>query len=66
MCVDWLCFTSHRQLGHLEMAPPFTVPWEGCEARFLPTRNQNLGHRVAVHYTTAAPCQLHCNPMRVN
>ena len=25
----WLCFTSHRQRGHLEMASPFTVP---CEA----------------------------------
>ena len=28
-----LCFTSHRQLGHLEMAPPFTVPCTGLEAR---------------------------------
>ena len=33
--VGWLCFTSHRQRGHLEMAPPFTVPCEGREARFL-------------------------------
>ena len=24
--VGWLCFTSHRQQGHLETAPPFTVP----------------------------------------
>ena len=23
--VGWLCFTSHRQRGHLETAPPFTV-----------------------------------------
>ena len=22
---------SHRQQGQLEMAPPFTVPCEGCE-----------------------------------
>ena len=29
----WLCFTSHRQQGHLETAPPFTVPCKGCEAR---------------------------------
>ena len=29
----WLCFTSHRQRGHLETAPPFTVPCEGREAR---------------------------------
>ena len=27
--VGWLCFTSHRQRGHLETAPPFTVPCEG-------------------------------------
>ena len=33
--VDWLCLTSHRQRGHLETAPPFTVPCEGREARFL-------------------------------
>ena len=31
--VGWLCFTSHRQRGHLEMAPLFTVPCEGHEAR---------------------------------
>ena len=30
--VGWLCFTSHRQRGHLEMTPPFTVPCEGREA----------------------------------
>ena len=29
----WLCLTSHRQRGHLETAPPFTVPCEGREAR---------------------------------
>ena len=28
-----LCFTSHQQRGHLETAPPFTVPCEGLEAR---------------------------------
>ena len=27
--IGWLCFTSHRQRGHLETAPPFTVPCEG-------------------------------------
>ena len=31
--VSWLCLTSHRQRGHLEMAPPFIVPCKGCEAR---------------------------------
>ena len=28
-----LCLTSHRQQGHKETAPPFTVPCEGREAR---------------------------------
>ena len=31
--VGWLSFTSHRQRGHLETAPPFPVPCEGREAR---------------------------------
>ena len=31
--VGWLCLTSNRQRGHLETAPPFTVPCEGREAR---------------------------------
>ena len=31
--VGWLFLTSHRQRGHLETAPPFTVPREGREAR---------------------------------
>ena len=35
MLVGWLCFTSHRQQGHLETSPPFTVPCEGREAWFL-------------------------------
>ena len=30
--VGWLCLTSHRQRGHLDTAPPFTVPCEGREA----------------------------------
>ena len=33
--VGWLCLTSHGQRGHLETAPPFTVPCEGREAWFL-------------------------------
>ena len=33
MLVGWLCLTSHRQRGHLETAPPFTVPCEEREAR---------------------------------
>ena len=38
--VGLLCFTSHRQRGHLETAPPFTVPCGGCEARFLHRLNR--------------------------
>ena len=33
MCVGWLCFTSHRQRGHFDTAPPFTVPCEGREVQ---------------------------------
>ena len=38
----WLCLTSHRQRGHLETAPPFTVPCEGCEAWFLHCSHREL------------------------
>ena len=43
------------------MAPPFTVPCEGRETRFytVPIGNRTPGPCLAVHYTTAAPCQLH-------
>ena len=54
MLVGWLCFTSHGQRGHLEMAPPFAVPCEGCEARFLHRshRESNPGpsHGSPLHY----------------
>ena len=35
LLVGWLCLTSHRKQGYLEMAPPFSVPYEGREAWFL-------------------------------
>ena len=38
--IGWLCLTSHRQRGYLETAPPFTVPCEGREARFLHRTHQ--------------------------
>ena len=59
--IGWLCFTSHRQRGHLETAPPFGVPCEGHEDRFytVPIGNQTAGRCMAVHKTTAAPRQLH-------
>ena len=43
--VGWLCLTSHRQGGHLETAPPFTVPCEGHEALLytVSTGNRNPG-----------------------
>ena len=40
LLVGWLCFTTHRQRGILETAPPFTVPFEEREARF-----SNRSHR---------------------
>ena len=56
--VGWLCFTSHQQQGHLEMAPKFA---KDVKLSFytIPTGNRNLGRRVAVHYTTATPRKLH-------
>ena len=55
--VLWLCFTPHRQRGHLETAPPFTVPCEGHEARLIhrthwesnpgPSRGSPLLYRCA-------------------
>ena len=62
MLVGWLCFTSHRQRGHLETAPQFTVPCKGREAQFLhrshresnswPSRGSPLHYRCA---TPASP-----------
>ena len=58
---------SHRQRGHLETPPPFTVPCERVKLGFytVPTENLTLGRHVAVHYTTAAPRQLHSVPLKV-
>ena len=56
--VGWLCFTSHRQRGHLETVPPFTVPIEKLVFHTIPTGNGTPGRRVAIHYTTVAPRQL--------
>ena len=55
--VGWLCFTSHRQRGHLETAPPFTVPCEGREAQkiYRSQRELNPGpsHSSTLHYPCA-------------
>ena len=54
--VGWSCFTSHRQRGHLETAPPFC---EGCEARVLHRshRESNPGpsRGSPLHYRCATP-----------
>ena len=33
--IGWLCLASHQQRGHLETAPPFTVPCEERGSWFL-------------------------------
>ena len=43
--VGWLCLMSHRQRCHLEMAPPFTVPCEGREARLIHRSDRELNPR---------------------
>ena len=52
-----LCFTSLQQRGHLEMAPWFTVPCEGREARWINRshRNSNPGRSCGspLHYRGA-------------
>ena len=40
--VGWLCLTSHRQRRHLETTPPFTVPWEGREARWIHRSDRSI------------------------
>ena len=61
----WLCLTSHRQGGHLEAAPPFTVPCGGREARFLhrPYWESNpgslRGSQLRNRCATPAPIELY-------
>ena len=55
------CLAPHRRRGHLEAAPPFTVPCEGCEDWFLhrshresnpgPSRGSPLHNRCATPAT---------------
>ena len=55
-----LCITSHRQ-RHLETAPPFAVPCEWREARFLHRSHQESNRRPSsvspLHYRCAKPAQ---------
>ena len=57
-----LCLTSHRQRGHYETAPPFTVPCEGREAWFLHRSHRVLNPRQScdspLHYRCATPAPL--------
>ena len=59
----WLCLASHGQRGHLETAPPFTVPCEGREALFLHCSHQesNLGpsHGSPLHNRRATQAPMH-------
>ena len=55
-----LCFTSHRQRGHLETAPHLlSLPKDVKLGKYtVLTGNRTPGRRVAVHYTTASPRKL--------
>ena len=70
--VGWLCFTSHRQRGHLEMAPPFTVPCKGHGAQFLHRSHQELNPGPSrgspLHYlcTTQAPLIISHDPIIIH
>ena len=63
MLVGWLCLTSHRQRGHLEIAPPFTVLCEGREAWILhrPQWELNPGslRGSPLHNCCATPASRH-------
>ena len=60
--VCWLCLTSHRQRGHLETVPPFTVPCEGRESRYLHRFHRELNPGPSrgspLHYRCATPLKL--------
>ena len=54
--VGWLCFMSPWQRGNLEMAPTFTVPYGGREARFL-----HRSHRESNPWLSCgSPLHYHC------
>ena len=56
--VGWLCLTFHQQRRHLETVPPFTVPCEGREARFLHRStgsNPGPSRGSPLHYRCATP-----------
>ena len=62
--VGWLCLTSHRQRGHLETAPPFTVPCERSEARLIHRSDRELNpgpsHGSPLRYRCATQAPSFC------
>ena len=55
-----LCFTSLRKRGHLDTPHLLSLVKDVKLSKYtVPTGNRTPGHRVAVHYATAAPCKLH-------
>ena len=48
--VGWLSLTSHRQRGHLETAPPFTVPCEGRPQDVYVTINKGQVTKNSTQY----------------
>ena len=54
--VGWLCYASHRQRGHLEMAPHLLSLAKDVKLGYytIPTGNRIPVHRVAVLYTTVS------------
>ena len=62
--VSWLCLTSHRQRGHVEMRPHLLSLAKDVKLGFysIPTGNRTTGRCAWLrgsHHTTAAPHQLH-------
>ena len=53
----WLCFTSHRQRGHLETAPHLLSLAKDVKLGWytVPTGDGTPGRRMGVHCTTAVP-----------
>ena len=54
ICLGWLCFTSHRQRRHLDLANDVKLV-----SYTVPTGNRTPDRRMAVHDTAAVPRQLH-------
>ena len=62
MIKSWLCLASHRQQGYFGTTPPFTVPCEGHEAKFLHCShwvlNPGLSRGRPLHNSCTTPAPL--------